>query len=54
MPGEYFHVYNRGNSKQEIFLDDEDKDRFVKLLYLSNSRKGVNFRDDVVDKKIDA
>ena len=54
VPGEYFHVYNRGNSKQEIFLDDEDKDRFVKLLYLSNSRKGVNFRDDVVDKKIDA
>ena len=51
--GEYFHVYNRGNSKQVIFLDDEDKHRFVKLLYLSNSRKNVNFRDDIVDRKID-
>ena len=52
--GEYFHVYNRGNSKQEIFLNDKDKERFVKLLYLSNSKGSVNFRDDIVDKKIDA
>lgn len=52
--GEFFHIYNRGNSKQEIFLNDEDRDRFVKLLYLSNSRKGVNFRDDIVEQKIDA
>lgn len=52
--GEYFHVYNRGNSKQQIFLDDKDRDRFVKLLYLANSKKGVSFRDDIVDKKIDA
>ena len=52
--GEYFHVYYRGNSKQEIFIDDQDKDRFVKLLYLSNSNKNINFRDDIADKKIDA
>lgn len=52
--GECFHVYNRGNSKQEIFLNDKDRDRFVKLLYLSNSKKGICFRDDIVDKKIDA
>jgi len=52
--GEYFHIYNRGNSKQQIFLNDEDRDRFVKLLYLSNSIKGVNFRDDIVERKIDA
>jgi len=52
--GEYFHVYNRGNSKQEIFLDDKDRERFVKLLYLSNSKKNVNFRDDITDCKIDA
>ena len=51
--GEYFHVYNRGNSKQEIFIDDQDKDRFIKLLYLSNSSKNINFRDDIVNKKID-
>lgn len=52
--GEYFHVYNRGNSKQEIFLNNEDMDRFVKLLYLSNSKKTFNFREDIVDKKINA
>ncbi len=52
--GEYFHIYNRGNSKQKIFLDDEDRERFIKLLYLSNSKKNVNFRDDIVEQKIDA
>jgi REP element-mobilizing transposase RayT len=52
--GEFYHLYNRGNSKQKIFLDDKDQDRFVKLLYLCNSMRGVNFRDDIVDKKIDA
>lgn len=53
-PEEYFHVYNRGNSKQKIFLDDKDKDRFVKLLYLCNSTGCVNFRDDIIKSKIDA
>jgi len=52
--GEYYHVYNRGNSKQIIFLDDQDRDRFVKLLYLCNSGKNINFRDDIVEKGIDA
>jgi len=52
--GEFFHIYNRGNSKQNIFLNDEDRDRFVKLLYLSNSTKSVNFRDDIIERKIDA
>ena len=52
--GEYFHVYNRGNSKQDIFIDHDDMNRFIKLLYLCNSDKKFNFRDDIVDKKIDA
>ena len=52
--GEYYHIYNRGNSKQNIFLDNEDYDRFVKLLYLCNSTKSINFRDDIIDQKIDA
>lgn len=52
--GEFFHVYNRGNSKQNIFLDKQDRDRFIKLLYLSNSIKTVSFRDDIVEKNIDA
>ncbi len=52
--GEFYHLYNRGNSKQIIFLDDNDKDRFIKLLYLCNSNKSFNFRDDIVEKNIDA
>jgi REP element-mobilizing transposase RayT len=52
--GEYYHVYNRGNSKQKIFLDDKDRDRFVKLLFLCNSNKNIRFREDVVEMKIDA
>jgi putative transposase len=52
--GEYFHLYNRGNGKREIFLDDEDYQRFTKLLYLCNSERNVNFREDIVKKHIDA
>ncbi len=52
--GEFFHIYNRGNSKQKIFLDDHDKNRFIKLLYLCNSKKAFNFRDDIVRAGIDA
>jgi hypothetical protein len=52
--GEFFHLYNRGNSKQKIFLDEEDYSRFVKLLYLSNSEYNVNFRNDIVYKHINA
>ncbi len=52
--GEFYHLYNRGNSKQEIFIDDMDRNRFIKMLYLANSRKKINFKDDIVKKKIDA
>lgn len=27
--GEYYHIYNRGNNKQNIFLDDEDFKFFI-------------------------
>ncbi len=52
--GEYYHIYNRGNSKQKIFHDNEDYERFLKFLYLSNSTKRVKFREDIVKKKLDA
>lgn len=51
---EYYHLYNRGNSKQEIFLDHEDYKRFTKLLYICNSNKNINFREDIIKQKIDA
>ena len=52
--GEYYHIYNRGNNKQLIFLDDEDRERFIKLLYLCNSDKSINFKDDIIQPKISA
>ncbi len=53
VPGEYYHIYNRGNNKAPIFLDDEDRSRFTKLLYLCNSINKINFREDIVEKKIE-
>ncbi len=39
--GEYYHVYNRGNSKQQIFLDIEDYFRFISLLYACNQKENL-------------
>lgn len=38
-PNSYYHVYNRGNNKQIIFVDDADYDYFLYLLerYLSKN-----------------
>ena len=44
--GEYYHLYNRGNSKQIIFRDQEDYFHFMTLLFTCN---GVNsFRNFLV------
>ena len=51
---EFYHIYNRGNSQQKIFLDNKDYERFIKLLYICNSIKKISFRDDIVEKGIDA
>ncbi|MDO8623470.1 MAG: transposase [archaeon] len=39
--GEFYHVYNRGNSKQKIFLDKEDYLRFIGLLYACNQKDNL-------------
>jgi putative transposase len=39
--GEYYHVYNRGNSKQKIFLDRQDYLHFICLLYACNNKKNL-------------
>ncbi len=52
--GEYYHIYNRGNSKQKIFHDEEDYERFIKLLYICNSDRRFNFRDNIVSINVDA
>lgn len=52
--GEFYHLYNRGNSKQKIFLDEDDYDYFLKCLYCCNTFKNFNFREDVIKPGIHA
>lgn len=47
--GEYYHIYNRGNSKQLIFQDKNDYVRFLGLLFACNSSE--NFKTDNLNKK---
>ena len=42
-PDEFYHLYNRGNDKQIIFKRDQDRERFLKLLYLCNGQKPFHF-----------
>ena len=46
----YYHIYNRGNSKQVIFHDKEDCYRFMALMYACNSTK--NYRSFILKKNI--
>ena len=43
-PEEFYHLYNRGTEKRDIFLDTQDYDRFLSLLYLSNSSERVDIK----------
>lgn len=52
--GEFYHIYSRGNSKQRIFLDNYDYDRFIKLLFLCNSENSIDFREDIIRQGINA
>lgn len=51
-PGEYYHIYNRGNSKQKIFHDAQDRWRFMALLYTCNSEN--NFRVFLINRNKDS
>ena len=43
--GEFYHVYNRGTDKRMLFKDETDRQRFLKLLYISNSIQSINVRN---------
>ena len=43
-PNEYYHVYQRGIEKRPIFLDEEDRRRFVRLLYACNTPERISIR----------
>lgn len=54
--GEYYHVYNRGVEKRDIFWDERDCKRFMELLYLCNGTAMVNMQklktENIVGEKI--
>jgi REP element-mobilizing transposase RayT len=41
IPGAYYHVLARGNARQDIFLDDQDRIRFLSTLGESVHRHGL-------------
>ena len=43
-PENYYHIYNRGTEKRDIFLTKEDYSRFLILLYLCNNSDAVDIR----------
>jgi len=42
-PGAFYHVYSRGNQKQAIFLSDDDRYYFLKILGEAHERLFANF-----------
>lgn len=42
---EYYHLYNRGTEKRLIFLDKNDYDYFLFLMYICNTVKSIKLRD---------
>jgi putative transposase len=42
--GEYYHLYNRGTDKRKIFLDKEDYNKFLYLMYICNTNKSLELR----------
>jgi len=47
--GEFYHLYNRGNSKQVIFQNDTDYKRFQLLLYLMNDQRSIRLHNVLRD-----
>ncbi len=41
-PGAFYHIYSRGNRRQVIFLSEEDRYYFLKVLYEACERFGVH------------
>lgn len=43
-PGEFYHVYNRGTDRRQIFSDRRDYERFLSLLYMCNGLMPVHLQ----------
>jgi putative transposase len=42
---EFYHVYNRGNSRKTIYQTASDYNRFISLLYLANGSSAIDLRE---------
>jgi len=42
---EFYHIYNRGVDKRGIFLDDQDRNRFIRLMFICNGAFPVVYRN---------
>ena len=42
---EYYHIYNRGVEKRDVYLEKRDWERMLKLLYVANSTTPVVYRE---------
>ena len=40
-PGAFYHVINRGNNKEDIFISDRDREHFLRYLAKSNDRFSI-------------
>jgi len=43
-PEEYYHLYNRGTEKRIIFVDKQDYEYFLFLMYICNTIKSIELR----------
>jgi len=43
--GAYYHIYNRGSDKRDIFMEEKDCERFLECLREFNTAKNINIRD---------
>ena len=39
--GEFYHIYNRGVDKREVFMDKDDLSRFIFCMFLFNKEQPV-------------
>jgi len=49
--GEYYHLYNRGIDKRIIFKSRKDYERFMMLLYVSNSNEQFFRLDNLINQQ---
>lgn len=43
-PGEFYHIYNRGTEKRDIFTSHADYGRFLALLYFANQTDAADLK----------